>query len=315
MQLKVYQKPSTAVNSACAINNGGCHQLCMPISGSTVGQICRCSNGLQLQKMDGSCRPFQSFILFASDKYIRAVPLNEQDQFNQLEALPVLSGNGIGKFDFNYKSRSIIWIEDERIVQLLQINFDWQSVSSGQNKSIDYMSRRVLFELDSATGELLSLTMDWANQLVFYSYTDSPNYYIKVTNFPKCEYHLTVAVSKLDKPSSMAVNPKLKYLYWLDNGQFAKLMRSQLDGSNKTVLIQTEIMSPTDLYVDVSTGYVYWSDNTKDRIERCDWDGKNRIVIKSNDLPNTKSLFVVENLVYYADSKYILFQILSDSSK
>ena len=149
----------------------------------------------------------------------------------------------------------------------------------------------------------MSLAIDWVNNLLFYSYYDSPNNYIKVTNFPNVDYHLTIFTSKQDKPSVMAVNPNLKYLYWIDEGQFAKLERSFLNGSNRTLLVRTDIATPTDIFVDVTTGFVYWSDNTKDRIERCDWDGKNRLVIKSTNLPNTKSLFVLENIMYYADAR------------
>lgn len=124
-----------------------------------------------------------------------------------------------------------------------------------------------------------------------------------MTKFPKCEEHLTIFTSKSDSPSSIAVNPKLRFLYWIDRGQFAKLERSYLNGSNRTTLIKTGMASPTDLFVDVRSGDVYWSDNTKDRIEKCDWDGKNRVVIKSSNLPNPKAIFVLDNILYYADSR------------
>jgi len=304
MQLKIYQKFQSLNdnNNACLLNNGGCHQICIPTINNN--RICKCSNGLQLQQDGLSCRPFQSFLLFTSDKYIRALPLLTSSNIinNELEALPVLAGNNIGKIDFDYKSRSILWIEDEKLVKIMKLNFSWQSTPN-LNKTTDFLSKQVLFELDSSTGNLLSLTLDWINNLLFYSYYDSPNNYIKVTNFPQVEYHYTIFTSKVDKPSSMAVNPKLKYLYWIDEGQFAKLERSLLNGSNRTVLIKTDITSPTDIYVDVSTGNVYWSDNTKDRIERCDWQGQNRMIIKGNNLPNTKSLFVLDNILYYADAR------------
>ena len=115
---------------------------------------------------------------------------------------------------------------------------------------------------------------------MYYSYTDSPFNYIKVTRLPDAQLHYTIVTSKQDKPSALAVNPKLRYLYWIDQGQYAKLERSLLNGSNRRVLIQTEINTPTDLFVDVKTGNVYWSDNTYDRIEMCDFEGKNRRIIK-----------------------------------
>jgi len=62
-----------------------------------------------------------------------------------------------------------------------------------------------------------------------------------------------------------------------------------LNGSNRSVLIQTEINTPTDLFVDVKTGNVYWSDNTYDRIEMCDFEGKNRRIIKGIVYINSKN--------------------------
>ena len=63
------------------------------------------------------------------------------------------------------------------------------------------------------------------------------------------------------------------------------------------------MISPTDLFIEPATGDIYWSDNTKDTIERCSWNGSNRLVIKSTKLPSVKSIFVQENKVYYADSR------------
>lgn len=303
-QLKVYQQPKfLPQNNPCLINNGGCHQICLPSTRpSTNGRVCRCSNGLELQILDGSCRPYQSFILFASSNNIRALPFSEAPGNENIEAMPIQTGRNIKKFDFDYKSRSIVWIEDDRLIKIMNLNFSWNSNPS-LNSSNNFVNQRVLFELDSSTGVLLSLAMDWINNLLYYSYSDPPFNYIKVTKFPSVDYHLTIFSSKVEIPSVLAVNPKLRYLYWIDQGQFSKLERAFLNGSNRTVLVRTEIVTPTDLYVDSKTGDVYWSDNTKDRIEKCDWDGKNRVVIKSSNIPNPKSIFVIDNILYYADSR------------
>lgn len=61
--------------------------------------------------------------------------------------------------------------------------------------------------------------------------------------------------------------------------------------------------TPTDLFIEIKTGDVYWSDNTRDRIEKCDWNGKNRVVIKSSNLPNPKSIFVIDSMLFYVDSR------------
>lgn len=309
-QLKVYQSPRFLTdNNQCLINNGGCHQICLPsMRASTNGHICRCSNGLELQVSDGSCRPYRSFILYATDSNIRALPFVDVNELitgrmDNIEALPILSGSNIRKFDFDYKSRSIVWIESANLVKMLTLNFSWVSNPSDRNARMDFAQTRVLFELDSSTGTLLSLALDWVNNLLYYSYADPPFNYIKVTKFAGVDYHTTIFSSNVDQPSSLAVNPKLRYLYWIDKGQFSKLERAFLNGSNRTVIVRNDLVSPTDLFVDVKTGDLYWSDNSRDRIEKCDWDGRNRVVIKSSGLPNPKSVFFIDNLLYFLDSR------------
>ncbi len=316
MQIELYERPDTSLSgqgTGCLINNnGGCHQVCLNSKKASNGRICRCSNGLELQLSDGSCRPYQNFILFSTFNTIRAVPYLPSNQLGiegqeRIEALPILKSksNRLGKFEFDYRTRSIFWIENENLVKMMTLNFSWASnplLNNPSQTTTSFYGIKVMFELGSESGSFKSLAYDYVNSLIYYSYTDPPFNYIKATNYPNANHHYTIFASKIDMPSVLAINPKLKYLYWIDQGQYARLERSNLDGSNRALLISQDLISPTDLFVDVKTGHVYWSDNIKDRIERCDWDGKNRQIIKSQQMPNTKSIFVLDDLLYYADS-------------
>lgn len=303
MQLKLYQMDSeSSAQSAgpCLPNNGGCHQICIPSATGRNGRVCKCSNGLELQ-FDGSCVPYKSFLLFASGGDLRGIPFPANPS-NTDEALPVLGGRAISSVDFHFESKSIVWIEDNNLVKVLNLNFSWIS-DPRKPRSVEFIQRKTLFELESSSGHLMGLAIDWINNLLYYSYFDAPNSYIRVTNFPDIDYHYTLFKSNRDKPSLIAVNPKLRYLYWIDQGQFPKLERAFLDGTNRTVLVSTSMDSPTDLFIDQTTGDVYWSDNTKDTIERCSWNGLNRTVIRSTNLPNTQAVFVQDQTLYYADSR------------
>ncbi len=291
-QMKLFQQQSENSNP-CRVNNGGCQHICLPSSRSASGVQCRCGDGFELQS-DSSCLPYKQFILYATSQLIRGFPLNSAND-QQIETLPVINGKKIGKFDFSYRDKSLFWIEDDRLVKMLTID------SSNSFVSSTYQFK-VLFELDSSIGSLTSIAVDWINGQLYYSYSDSANTYIKVTKVSNSEVHRTVFQSKSEKPTFLAVNPKLRFLYWIDKGQFSKLTRSYLDGSNKTVLIDKDIIGPTDLFVDVESGDLYWSDNVKDTVDKCNWDGKERKTLKNN-LPDTKSIFVLSKVLYYADSR------------
>ena len=69
------------------------------------------------------------------------------------------------------------------------------------------------------------------------------------------------------------------YLYWLDGGT-RTIEVSYLDGTNRLVLVHTDLDRPTDLVIDPNRGYLYWSDKgSNPRIERCRLDGSERQVV------------------------------------
>jgi len=248
---------------------------------------------------DGSCVSYKEFILFTSSSYLRGIPFEAAK--NEQEALPVIGGVDVTGSDFDYKSRSILWIEGKSSVRMLTINDTWSPVAA--DRSLEFIKKTTLFELDSPKGTLMDLSMDWVNNLLYYSYFEAPNSYVKVTNFPRIEYHFNLFTSNLHKPSLLAVDPIRRYLYWIDQGQFPRLVRAWLDGSNQTVLINQGLGAPTDLFVDRTNGDVYWSDNIKDTIEKCGWDGSGRKVMRSTGLPSTKGLWLQEGVMYYVDSR------------
>lgn len=46
-QIKIYQEPKIPQSNPCLVNNGGCHQICLPSARESVnGRVCRCSNGM-----------------------------------------------------------------------------------------------------------------------------------------------------------------------------------------------------------------------------------------------------------------------------
>jgi len=59
-------------------------------------------------------------------------------------------------------------------------------------------------------------------------------------------------------------------MYWSISGPHARIVRSLLDGSNQTTIVNSGISSPAALSVDISTGDVYWTDVNVDAIQvRC----------------------------------------------
>ena len=60
-------------------------------------------------------------------------------------------------------------------------------------------------------------------------------------------------------------------------GQTARIERSLLDGSNRTVLVQSGISLPRAIAIDFTTHDVYWIDSVVDAIQVTRWDDVNYI--------------------------------------
>src|SRR6218665_1176893 len=65
-------------------------------------------------------------------------------------------------------------------------------------------------------------------------------------------------------------------LYWTTVGFSARIESSNLDGSNRTILVQSKVIWPIDLTIDYANRRLYWADLKKQTIETTLLDGSDR---------------------------------------
>ena len=70
----------------------------------------------------------------------------------------------------------------------------------------------------------------------------------------------------------------LRYLFWTDWGDSPKIQRATMDGKNIKAIVTNNIRWPNGLTIDYDTDTLYFADASKDRIEECNLDGKDRKV-------------------------------------
>ncbi len=68
-------------------------------------------------------------------------------------------------------------------------------------------------------------------------------------------------------------------LFFTDYGIQAKLERCNMDGTNRTRLVDYKVERPTAVALDLVKKLVYWADAYLDYIEMVDYNGKNRHTI------------------------------------
>lgn len=78
----------------------------------------------------------------------------------------------------------------------------------------------------------------------------------------------------LDNPKAIAVDPRVGYLFWIDNnGMWAKIERSTLDGSDRKVILTRNNSLLTDLVIDYSRNKLIWCDQYNSLIFQSNYDG------------------------------------------
>lgn len=67
--------------------------------------------------------------------------------------------------------------------------------------------------------------------------------------------------------------------FFTDYGQIPKVERCDMDGQNRTKLVDSKIVFPHGITLDLVNRLVYWADAYLDYIEVVDYEGKNRHTI------------------------------------
>ncbi|GAB0191315.1 low-density lipoprotein receptor-related protein 1B [Grus japonensis] len=92
-------------------------------------------------------------------------------------------------------------------------------------------------------------------------------------------------------------------LFFTDYGNAAKVERCDMDGMNRTWIVDSKIEQPTALALDLVNKYVYWVDIYLDTVEVVDYQGRKRhTIIKGRQVRHLCGLAVFENYLYTVNS-------------
>ncbi|VDD90121.1 unnamed protein product, partial [Enterobius vermicularis] len=269
----------------CQIENGNCEHLC--ISKQYSQFQCMCATGFVL---DGEtrCKLFdKSFLLVASKTKVIGIPLNEDHA--KAVAMEPIGGSAITAVDFEYESKSIFVAE-----------------SAGPNRGIlrytlggGEVKNIVKDSFGSFT--IRSIAVDWVNYNIYFINVDADRTHLEVCQLDG-KHRKILLSTKTETPTSLAVDPVARYLYWADQGQNPSIQRSYLDGSNRRVIVHEGISEPTDLVVDPNSHMIYWSDAKLDGIYRVRSEGGTPELVRAN-VASAVGIAVFGSTVYWADSR------------
>lgn len=102
-------------------------------------------------------------------------------------------------------------------------------------------------------------------------------------------------------------------MYWTDWGNESRIERASMDGSNRQVLHNTNLVWPNALTIDYQSQTLYWADAYLDKIEQSSVDGTNRILLTSTGVSHAFSMVFHRNILYVSDWNYSTLRVLNST--
>ena len=92
-----------------------------------------------------------------------------------------------------------------------------------------------------------------------------------------------------------------RWLYWSDWGSVAKIEKASMDGENRTVIHDSDLVEPNGLTLDYDQLVLYWIDAYRDMIECSSVNGSNRRVVSSERIFQPFDISFYRGTLYFTD--------------
>lgn len=283
--MKLFAKrKQQAETHPCQQSNGGCSHICIPAEG--LNRKCICGAGSRItQGSETDCTTYKSFAIVASLSRMQGFSLEDHS-----EAMQPLAGNGrnILHADVHVAKGHIYWIE-----------FNQGSTSNGIFRmKPDGSEKKQIISDGIGTSGIRGLCVDWIAQNLYFTNQFPHETFIEVSSLDGSN-RLVIYKTSTEAPKELAVDPLIRYLYWIDAGQFPKIWRSNLDASERKAIVSSGLYTPRDLVIDINTHDVYWCDSVGDAIMRIDTTGQISTIWRN--LPSVYGLAILADDLFWVD--------------
>jgi len=283
--MKLFGKRSKQSDThPCQLSNGGCAHICVPSENLT--RQCVCGAGAKLAPgSQTDCTTYKSFAVVVSLTRMQGFSLEDH-----AEAMQPLAGNGrnILHADVHVSKGYIYWIE-----------FNAGSSSNGVFRmKPDGSEKKHIISDGIGSSGARGLCIDWIGQNLYFTNQFPHETFIEVASLDGSN-RLVIYKTTTEGPRELAVDPILRYLYWIDSGQHPHIWRANLDATGKKSIVSSGLFTPRDIIVDMSTHDLYWCDSIGDSIMRVDQSGKVSQIWRN--IPSPYGLAILGDDLYWVD--------------
>ncbi|XP_060577111.1 nidogen-2-like [Ruditapes philippinarum] len=269
-----------------ALNNCDANAQCLPDPRDTSRYMCRCNSGYQgdglvcirrgvdCRRDTRYCDPnaacllnVDTFICVCNQGY-RGDGRTCQPMQDEMIIFSFHAATQFIKSCLQTEWRGLRWVQSFGMSQILGFN-------SPEGIAIDWISRNI-YVTDSGLDIIAVVSINGTNRK-------------------------TLISDDLINPRAIALDPSRGVMYWTDwyRGN-PTIERSNMDGSEREVFIDTDLGLPNGLTIDYYTQQVCWGDAGVNKIECVRSDGIGRRVVTS-DAPYPFDLTFYGNTIYWSD--------------
>uniref|UniRef100_A0A8C7S0A9 EGF-like domain-containing protein n=1 Tax=Oncorhynchus mykiss TaxID=8022 RepID=A0A8C7S0A9_ONCMY len=243
----------------CAVY-GACSQTCLNTHGS---YRCSCTEGYILQNDRTSCTAKQDPGDSPPALLIGRSDCIATTRLNgsNLQTLKLLDENGSLSLDYNYQEKEVCWLLSSDSLRRLRC---------AKMKNLNGFTMEMDIKTVQSLQNVEHMTIDWLTGNFYFVDHVSNKIFV-------CSH----------------VGDTFIFVY------VAKVERCNMDGTNRTRLVDYKTVQPTAVALDLAKKLVYWADAYLDYIEVVDYNGKNRhAVIQGSQVSYIHGLAVFENYLY-----------------
>uniref|UniRef100_A0A8C8I960 EGF-like domain-containing protein n=1 Tax=Oncorhynchus tshawytscha TaxID=74940 RepID=A0A8C8I960_ONCTS len=247
----------------CAVY-GTCSQTCLNTYGS---YRCSCTEGYILQNDRTSCTAKQDPGDSPPALLIGRSDCIATTRLNgsNLQTLKLLDENGYLSLDYNYQEKEVCWLLSSDSLRRLRC---------AKMKNLNGFTMEMDIKTVQSLQNVEHMTIDWLTGNFYFVDHVSDKIFV-------CSH----------------VGDTFFFVY------VAKVERCNMDGTNRTRLVDYKTVQPTAVALDLAKKLVYWADAYLDYIEVVDYNGKNRhAVIQGSQVSYIHGLAVFENYLYATHS-------------
>jgi len=282
--IEVFHSRQINENNPCSKNNGNCQDLCFYISESSYR--CDCAHGYLSPSDNRSCIPYDAFIIFS--------------KVFSIESIHITDGN-------NYKAPYPSISNKEFMRNVIGLSFDYDlgiiiysDIQKGSINSVTFNGSNHS-ELIKKQGSVEGIAYDSHNKELFW--TSNSDASISRMNFQhNRRYRKIVKLTSEDKLRGIAVDGCQSKIYWTNwNTLNPSIQTSYTSGYEVKSIITTKIKMPNAITIDHSIQKLFWSDARLDKIERCNLDGTDRVVLLAKIPQHPFDLTVYGDYIFWTD--------------